>query len=88
MPAIPAVVRRRAAHDWRRRLPAALAESNRSATLAMALRTRDPRRARFLATQLNAVAVSSVRSRRRMSRAPAATTAADTPEVNQRAQDD
>ena len=56
MPAIPTVVRRGAAYYWRRRLPAGLAESKRSATLVMALRTRDPRRARFLATQLNAVA--------------------------------
>jgi hypothetical protein len=56
IPAIPTVVRRGAAYYWRRRLPAGLAESKRSATLVMALRTHAPRRARFLATQLNAVA--------------------------------
>ena len=54
MPGIPTVIRRGAAYYLRRRLPAALAESKRSATLVMALRARDPRRARFLATRLNA----------------------------------
>jgi hypothetical protein len=48
MPAIPNVVRRGAAYYWRRRVPAPLAESKRPATLTLALRTCDPRRARFL----------------------------------------
>lgn len=56
MPAIPHVIRRGAAYYWRRRVPSAFAESQRSATLVLALGTRDPNRARKLAAQINAVA--------------------------------
>ncbi|WP_158806909.1 DUF6538 domain-containing protein [Beijerinckia sp. L45] len=56
MPAIPHVIRRGAVYYWRRRLPSALAESPRSGTLLFGLRTRDPRRARFLAGQITALA--------------------------------
>jgi hypothetical protein len=55
MPAIPHVVRRGAVFYWRRRIPAALAESRKSATLLLGLRTSDPRRARFLAGQITAL---------------------------------
>ena len=56
MPAIPHVIRRGAVYYWRRRLPAALAESRGSATLLLGLRTRDPRRARLLGCQVSALA--------------------------------
>jgi integrase len=56
VPAIPHVVRRGAFYYWRRRLPAALAESRKSATLMLGLRTSDPTRARFLAGQISALA--------------------------------
>jgi hypothetical protein len=56
VPAIPHVIRRGAVYYWRRRLPSALAESPRSGTLLFGLRTRDPRRARFLAGQITALA--------------------------------
>jgi hypothetical protein len=51
VPAIPHVVRRGAVYYWRRRMPARLAESKRSATLLLGLRTSDPRRARVLAAE-------------------------------------
>ncbi len=56
MPAIPHVVRRGAVYYWRRRMPARLAESKRSATLLLGLRTSDPRRARVLAAEITALA--------------------------------
>jgi hypothetical protein len=56
MPAIPNTVRRGAIYYWRKRLPAPLAESRGSATLILRLRTSDPRRARFLANQITAIA--------------------------------
>ena len=56
MPAIPHAIRRGAVYYFRRRLPAALAELRKSATLILGLRTSDPRRARFLAGQLAALA--------------------------------
>ena len=55
MPAIPHVIRRGAIYYWRRRLPAPLAESRKSATLLLGLRTSDSRRARFLAGQVTAL---------------------------------
>jgi hypothetical protein len=54
MPSIPNVVRRGAIYYWRRRVPAALAESRKSATLLLG-RTSDSRRARFLAPQIAAL---------------------------------
>lgn len=56
MPAIPNVVRRGAVYYWRRRVPAALAESRKSATLLLGLRTSDPRRARVRAAEITALA--------------------------------
>jgi hypothetical protein len=56
VPAIPNVVRRGAVYYWRRRVPAALAESRRSATLLLGLRTSDPRRARVRAAEITALA--------------------------------
>jgi hypothetical protein len=55
MPAISHVVRRGAIFYWRRRIPAALAESCKSATLLLGLRTSDSRRARFLVGQITAL---------------------------------
>ncbi len=55
MPAILHVVRRGAIYYWRRRLPAAVAESRRSATILLGLRTSNSRRARFLASQITAL---------------------------------
>ncbi len=55
MPAIPHVIRRGAAYYWRRRLPATLAQTRKSATLILGLRTSDSRRARFLAGQVTAL---------------------------------
>ena len=55
MPAIPHVIRRGAIYYWRRRLPTALAQTRKSATLILGLRTSDSRRARFLAGQVNAL---------------------------------
>ncbi|WP_159731426.1 DUF6538 domain-containing protein [Methylosinus sp. Ce-a6] len=56
MPAIPHVVRRGAFYYWRRRLPSALAESRNSATLILGLGASNPRRARYLAGQISALA--------------------------------
>ena len=56
MPAIPNAVRRGAIYYWRRRVPARLAKSKRSATLLLGLRTSDPRRARVLAAEITALA--------------------------------
>ncbi len=53
MPAIPHVVRRGAFYYWRRRLPS---ESRNSATLILGLGASNPRRARFLAGQISALA--------------------------------
>jgi integrase len=55
VPAIPHVIRRGAVYYWRRRLPAALAQTRKSATLILGLRTSDSRRARFLASQVTAL---------------------------------
>ena len=55
MPAIPHVTRRGAIYYWRRRLPVEFAQSKKSTTLLLGLRTSDSRRARFLASQITAL---------------------------------
>ncbi|CAO4135486.1 hypothetical protein OFEAOIEE_LOCUS3230 [Methylorubrum extorquens] len=54
MPAIAHAFRRGGTYSWRRRIPLKLARFCRSELLVVSLGTRDPARARFLASQLTA----------------------------------
>ncbi|TXM99360.1 hypothetical protein FV242_25855 [Methylobacterium sp. WL64] len=54
MPAIAHAYRRGGSYSWRRRIPLALIRFCRSKQLVVSLGTRDPARARFLASQLTA----------------------------------